>query len=324
MKTKTILSQLICGLLVMCTSAFANEDPEKIMGADSCKECHNHAGNIAAWEASTHFKTFREMPRSDKAEEIAGKLEIRRIRTDSKCANCHFTMQTKGSRVAAVHGISCESCHGEAKDWIKVHSDETKDRAARMTEAQSLGMISPHQSYLVAQNCFQCHTVPDEELVNKGGHPAGSDFELVAWSQGEVRHNLLKSENKENVEAPIEQKRKLYITGRLLDLEHSLRALANATEDGAFATAMTLRVNNAKAKVEEINGQQKAAEFDAIIAAAGSAELKINNKDALIKTAVQIAEQAKKWSEAANGADLGGVDSLLPSADQYKGAVYTP
>lgn len=309
---------------VLTVSTVNAEDPAKIMGTDACKECHNHAGNIAAWELTTHFKTFREMPRSDEAKAISDKLGIRRIRTDSKCADCHFTLQTKGSRVAAVAGISCESCHGDAADWIKVHSDETKDRAARMKEAQGLGMISPTQSYLVAQNCFQCHTVPDEELVNKGGHPAGSDFELVAWSQGEVRHNLLKSENKENVEASIEEKRKLYVAGRILDLEFSIRSLAKATEDGTFATAMIERVNKAKANVEELNDKQKTAELDAILAAVGSAELKINNADALTKVAEQISEQGKKWAMAANGADLGGVDSLLPSADQYKGTVYTP
>jgi hypothetical protein len=87
---------------------------------------------------------------------------------------------------------------------------------------------------------------------------------------------------------------------------------------------MIERVNKAKAKVEEINGKQKAAEFDAVIAAAGSAELKINNNDALTKAADQIAAQIKTWSQAANGTNLGGVDSLLPSPEQYKGTVYKP
>ena len=41
--------------------------------------------------------------------------------------------------------------------------------------------------------------VPEERLVNVGGHTAGSAFELVSWSQGEVRHNLQKSAGKDGV-----------------------------------------------------------------------------------------------------------------------------
>ena len=55
-------------------------------------------------------------------------------------------------------------------------------------------MNNPHNIYLIARQCYDCHTVPNERLVNVGGHLAGSqDFELVAWSQGMVRHNFLRT-----------------------------------------------------------------------------------------------------------------------------------
>ena len=62
-------------------------------------------------------------------------------------------------------------------------------------------MRNPVNVYLLAQSCYRCHTVPDERLVNVGGHHAGSlDFELVSWSQGTVRHNFVRTDGKVNAE----------------------------------------------------------------------------------------------------------------------------
>lgn len=65
-------------------------------------------------------------------------------------------------------------------------------------------MRNPSNLDLVAQSCLNCHTAPNEELVNKGGHNVGTlDFELVAWSQGKVRHNFVRSEGKTNDGSPM-------------------------------------------------------------------------------------------------------------------------
>ena len=55
--------------------------------------------------------------------------------------------------------------------------------------------------------------------MNKGGHKAGSSFELVSWSQGEVRHNTWHSKGKENVPASAARKRMLYLVGLGVELE---------------------------------------------------------------------------------------------------------
>ena len=80
-------------------------------------------------------------------------------------------------------------------------------------------MIRPSSLYRLAKNCYSCHVVPQEDLVNKGGHPAGSAFELVSWSQGEVRHNTWHSKGKENVPASAARKRMLYLVGLGVELE---------------------------------------------------------------------------------------------------------
>jgi len=80
------------------------------------------------------------------------------------------------------------------KDWIKVHSSysgktaktETKAEAtARWKLADSKGMIRTRAIYQLAKNCYGCHVVPQEELVNKGGHRAGT------WRGSSVRHSCL-------------------------------------------------------------------------------------------------------------------------------------
>ena len=170
-------------------------------------------------------------------------MGVRRIKSESLCLNCHFTVQQKDNKEEPIAGISCESCHSAGKDWIKVHSGysgkkaetETKAEAAtRWKLAESKGMIRPSSLYRLAKNCYSCHVVPREDLVNKGGHRAGSAFELVSWSQGEVRHNTWHSKGKENVPASAARKRMLYLVGLGVELETALRAVGKATVQKAL------------------------------------------------------------------------------------------
>ena len=183
-----------CGWLMLLGFAAdgkAASDPAKIVGANACAECHKQEAE--AWKATRHFKTFSEMPRKAPAKQISEKMGLRRIKSESVCLTCHFTVQQKNDKPEVVSGISCESCHGAAQDWIKVHSgfsgktaktESKAEEAARWKLAESKGMIRRHSLYQLATNCYSCHVVPKEALVNKGGHKPGSAFNLVSWSQG--------------------------------------------------------------------------------------------------------------------------------------------
>ena len=153
----------------------AASDPAKIVGANACAECHKQEAE--AWKGTRHFKTFSEMPRKAPAKQISEKMGLRRIKSESVCLNCHFTVQQKNNRPEVVSGISCESCHGAAQDWIKVHSGfsgktaktETKaEEAARWKLAESKGMIRRHSIYQLATNCYSCHVVPKEGSGEQG------------------------------------------------------------------------------------------------------------------------------------------------------------
>ncbi len=326
-----ILGVSFCIAMLWSTGIFAGNlplDPQHVMGADACGECHKES--VQAWKGSHHSTTFKDMPRSQAAADIAKKMGIKRIKSESDCLTCHFTSAMVEEKVKPIAGISCESCHGAGANWIDVHSsfggkDDTAEtetaahREQRYATSEAAGMIRPSNLYALAANCYGCHTVPNEKLVNVGGHPAGSKFELIRWSQGEVRHNLWYS--KDNNEAPVERRRTLYVIGKMIDLEYALRGVAKATQNANYAKAMAKRAKTAIAWLQKINQTQNIAEIDAIIADVGTAKLKLNNEGPLLATADKVAGHAKAFATNHDGSALAGIDSLLPTADKYKGAV---
>jgi hypothetical protein len=314
------------GLLMMvglaADGAFAS-DPAKTVGPNACVECHKQEG--AAWQESHHFKTFREMPRSEKGKEIAQKMGVRRPNADPTCMGCHYTVQQD----KPVAGISCESCHSAGKDWIKLHSEfsgkteaseSPAEKQARLKAADAAGMIRPGTLYSLAKNCLSCHVVPQEDLVNKGGHPAGSDFELVSWSQGEVRHNTWHSKGKSNASADANRKRMLYLVGLGVELETAMRGVSKATVRYAYAFTMAKRVDKAR---KQLAAAAKAApgvpEIATLVQLAYSAKLRLNNQALLAAAADNVSKTLASMTEKYDGSQLAGLDSLIPGADKYKG-----
>ena len=335
-KNLGLSSSVIKNILLTCllcvfspSNLFATElhlDPEKVKGPDACGECHKDS--MALWKETTHAKTFSDLPRSEKGREIANNMGIKRIKSGSDCLGCHFTSAIVEEKTKPIAGITCESCHGAGRDWIDVHSDfggkdvkaENEDPAhkkERYAKSEAAGMLRPGHLYNVAQNCYGCHTVPNEKLVNVGGHPAGSKFELVRWSQGEVRHNVWYS--KENDEASIERRRMMFIVGQMLDLEHALRGLSRATEKANYAKAMAKRANSARKRVLKIAETVSAEELTKIGEIAAGVKLKLNNEEALASAADKISASAKEFAGNHDGSQFSGVDAFLPAADKYKG-----
>ncbi len=306
---------VVTATLVTGIAALAGSNPDKTVGSDACKECHTaeHAG----WLNTHHAKSLDALR---EGQEVADKLGLgRTYRRDGFCIECHTTSQTKEGKATPMSGVSCESCHGAAADWVKVHNDfggekVTKDqesaehRAERWKKAEAGGMIRPGRIDLVAGNCFSCHSVPNEKLVNVGGHKAGSDFELVSWSEGEVRHNYLASKGQTNAAATPERRRVKYVVGKLKDLEAGLRGLAKITDGaGAFATSFAARTKAAKQALTDINAKQPIPEVaDALGKLAGV------SPDKAAGIADQIAPLAAKVA-ANDGKGWAAIDALIPA-----------
>lgn len=323
-----LVLSLIAGLAI--PAAFAAQvhelDPAKVVGSQKCGECHKYEAE--AWKLTPHFTTFDSMHRSPEGQKIATALGIKRVKSESLCLTCHYTVQKKGAEAEPISGVSCESCHGAAQDWVNVHNDKKVSREERRTKSAATGMIRPEDMYAVAANCFQCHLVPNEKLVNVGGHTAGTPgFELVAWSQGMVRHNFLTpdgSEGKVNKEDDANRKRLMFATGAILDLEYSLRGVASATEKATYGITMAQRAAATRKKLEEIQKAAPTDELAQIITVANAAALKLNNKAPLEEAADKVAELGKKFGQTVTGDKLAGLDPMLPKAAQYRGKLYQP
>jgi hypothetical protein len=318
------------GLALLLPGAAGADDIKKLVGPDECGECHKK--EVTAWRQTRHYKTFNELSRTKEAREIGKKMGLRRLKQESACLDCHFTAMEVGGKEKTVAGITCESCHGAARDWIKIHSDyggkgvtKEQETAAhkkkRLAGSVAGGMLSPDDLYAVANNCYQCHLVPNEELVNKGGHKAGSAFELVAWSQGEVRHNYFSSKTgEENLEADTNRRRMMFVLGIALELEHTLRAVGEATVKADYAVKMAKRVKTAVAKLKQVATLIEAPEVSKMARIGGSAKLSLNNKAALTKDADQVGKLAKAFADKYDGKTFSALDKYLPT--RYKGKVH--
>ena len=326
-RDQTIMGFVVLVFAAIMVPAKANADVN-IEGPNACVECHKEEGEL--WKNTHHFTTFRSMPRTKEARKISKKLGIRRLKAESLCLNCHFTTQTKRGKRRVVSGISCESCHGKGKRYIEIHSgfsgkkDEKLESKAeektRWAKSDQGGMIRPSAVYSVAKNCFGCHLVPQEKLVNVGGHPPGSEFDLIAWSQGEVRHNVWYTKGKSNKVAAAGRRRMLYLVGLGVELENSLRAVGFATQRKAFAFKMARRVADTREKIAILaKALPNVPELAQMVKHGKSAWLTLNNKKALHAAAKKVALETINLSNRYNGQTFTVIDRFLPQSKDFRG-----
>lgn len=303
-------------------------DPAKILGPDTCTKCHEH--EMQQWHRTPHFATFDTLHRKPEAKAIADRLDLRSVKRNDTCVGCHYTEQLVGSRVRVVSGISCESCHGAARDWIAIHNDyggpnATKEsespehRHQRIAASVEAGMNNPVNLYLIARQCLSCHTTPNEQLVNEGHHTAGSkDFELVAWSQGMVRHNFLRTGGSASAGASPAELRVMFVVGIMADLEASLRATAQATVKGPFGIASAQRAAALKRKLYDLSLMIQDPNVDDALRAALAVPLKLNHRVELVEAADVVSQAARDFAATADGNTLSPIDALLPAPSEYK------
>lgn len=303
-------------------------NPHNVVGYDSCEKCHG--AEVSVWKQTPHHDTFLTLHRRPEAKKIADAMGISSFKEDSECIKCHYTMKSHGDDLDAISGVSCESCHGAAKDWLTVHNDyggenitrdtESADhRTQRLLDSIAGGMRNPVNVYLVARSCYRCHTVPSERLVNVGGHNEGSlDFEIVSWSQGTVRHNFIRSAGKQNAPSDRARIRKMFVSGMIADLEFSLRATASATEKAAFGVNAAKRASRASKRLAAAQRKINDDSLGEILSVFAGVKLKLNNYDQLIEAADSIAALGVRFAATADGAALEAIDKYIPAESKWK------
>lgn len=303
-------------------------DPAKVIGPMRCAACHEN--EVRVWLQTPHAKTLEDLHRRPAANSIAAKMGIRSIKRGDVCLDCHYTSQTVSDKNQVIAGVSCESCHGAALDWVTLHNDyggptvlKSQESAAHKAQRRELsithGMRNPSNVYLVARSCLQCHSVPNEKLVNIGGHGAGNlEFEMVSWSQGINRHNFSRTDNKANAENSQPELRVMFVAGLLADLEFSTRAVAKATERGTYGLTVAQRAANVAVRLQSIQEQINDPHVEQALVAFSRAVLKTNNEAELNAIADEIQSAGTAFAQSSDGSKFAVLDAMLPNKSQYK------
>lgn len=239
------------------------------------------------------------------------------MRRNDVCTTCHYTMtQTDASaKPAATAGPSCESCHGPSSDWLAIHNDfggpsakaETESpahKAERIQKAIKAGMIRPDMHYEIAMNCLSCHeqargSVAPATLAKMidAGHPAGTNFELVQYSQGSMRHRFYPPDVTKNREMTPAELSRLFVVGQAAALVQAAE-VSGKVNNQKYEDTLNKVQANAHAALDAIKGQVPEA-----------AALLAEPTDA----------NARKLVAAVAGKDLSAqVGSLQPAKNTYK------
>lgn len=353
-----IVATIACVAVTTIASA-QDDDPHglsKMVGlkAGQCSKCH--PGEVAQWEKSTHAISADRL-NSPNAKKYAAALGIADadIASNSSCATCHTTQQKVDGKVVSLGGVSCEKCHGGAKDWLEPHwtyfdgikfSDlatlrtdrrkETADhRKARMESIEKSGMIRPANIHKLAKNCTECHLIGDDKLI-AAGHKAASSFELVSWSNGEVRHNFFMDKDT-NAAAPTSwadnnhsnaanRDRVKFVVGTMAQAEAALRRRATAKNPVVIPQfgGMVAAANGKLAQINGVAGSAQTGVAAGIIGAKfGTLFVPMPTDEKIYNDAAdQIATQIQAYIKNNDGGAAIGLDALIKALPPHYSQQY--
>jgi hypothetical protein len=244
------------------------------VGPKECKDCHG--AEYKVWEGTPHAKSYKDIHKRDLAKAVTKAVGERSMKRSETCGQCHYTQAPKkaGGKVGNNFGPSCESCHGPGGEFINIHNvygpkgtkkaDETAaHKTERFEKSRDAGMRWPRWrsdipgmpadvNFDVAQNCFNCHGMARETLdgdtagkMLDAGHPLNPNFELVAYSQGQVRHRFYDSQS-DNPEMSKAELSRWFVTGQAASLVQAANAMKK-TDHAKYVAGQQARADKAKA-----------------------------------------------------------------------------
>ena len=244
-------------------------------GPKKCQECHE--AEYGVWEATKHAKSYKQVHKTDEADAIVEAVGGKSMKKTDACQLCHYTLVQKdaGSKAKAKAGISCESCHGASSDWRDVHNDygsgvnaddeSAEHKSERHKAAQDAGMIWSFMHYDIASNCNTCHGLAHPDLEGsvlatmlEAGHPINPDFELVAYSQGEVRHRYYPPDISTNAEMTKAELARFYVVGQAAKLVSATSAVAKS-DNADYQAAQQARIDGATKALSAVSSVPEAA-----------------------------------------------------------------
>ncbi len=170
------------------------DTPATFLGANSCSSSSCHGGGGAnqnqflVWSLKDfHSQRPPATLATARSKQIADALGIKNVTADARCIVCHAPLNSvpenlRGKDFKVSEGVSCESCHGPAGNWLRAHTRSDYTRADRT----AAGMRDLQNLYVRANVCVACHQNVDADIL-KAGHPE-LIFELDGQSVAEPKH----------------------------------------------------------------------------------------------------------------------------------------
>jgi hypothetical protein len=185
---------LVAAAVLAASAARGADTPAKYLGANSCASSSCHGGGGASqnqflvWSLKDfHSQRPPATLATARSKQIADALNIKDATADARCTVCHAPLREvpenlRGENFKASEGVSCESCHGPAENWIRSHTRTDYTRADRT----AAGMRDLQSLYVRANVCVACHQNVDADIL-AAGHPE-LIFELDGQSVAEPKH----------------------------------------------------------------------------------------------------------------------------------------
>jgi hypothetical protein len=173
-------------------------DGFRFTGAGSCSSSNCHGGisprtdkrvrqdEYSIWVVKDKHAKAYDVLLNDRSRRVAKNLKLDKPESKAKCLDCHATNVAADLRTQSFDlsdGVSCESCHGPAEQWLGPHTRDRKD----WTHEQSVkvGMYDTKNVARRAEKCLSCHLGTAEKFVDHemiaAGHP-DLYFELDTFS----------------------------------------------------------------------------------------------------------------------------------------------
>ncbi len=170
---------------------YGQEIPQDFVLLDEYRKFH---------ESDKHAHAFTLL--TDKAEsklgvQICEQLGIADVAQAPQCLSCHANWHYKeGFKRPGLYdkGVTCEACHGAAKDWIDPHKNAKEWRPKTAEEKLALGMIEVRNPVDRAKQCFSCHigNAAEGKVVTHdmyaAGHPPLPGIEVETFAESMPSH----------------------------------------------------------------------------------------------------------------------------------------
>lgn len=219
----------------------------KYVGPGSCSAVACHGGiqpqsvtrvlqnEYSTWvTADKHAQAYVALT-EPLGKQIAASLKIGPAEKAQRCLVCHALSVSAAEHAREfdiAEGVSCESCHGPASQWIGPHIQAN----AVHSKMVALGLYDNRNLVLRTEKCLTCHLgapgmTVDHELI-AAGHP-DLRFELDSYTAVEPPHWVEKDAEGKPLDDPLFGTR-AWAIGQAVQVRESMLRVARAAKSGPW------------------------------------------------------------------------------------------